>query len=192
MVCPTVQNGGMAMKFGLHPPAGGFFGKVEAALQTQALEGRKLREDLLAIPDVDILENVDGVVAVEGRHAARDLIGRQFVHQVGTDVLVDLGQRLVVELVAQHLDELQPFVGLQCLKHVARVGGVEGLHHVGNVRLFAGQQMLAQAFDPQLIQVILGVTKRVWIEPGVAAVCNARILRSRRPLRLALRVSMQV
>ena len=112
----------------LHQTAGGILREVEAALQRQPLERRQLRKDLLAVGVVDVLEDVDGVVAVEAGNAARDLVVRDLLDDLGADVLVDFGQGRVVEPVAEEIDQRDAFVGLKRLQHVAGVGGVKGLH----------------------------------------------------------------
>ena len=77
-------------------------GKSSDALEAQPLEGRHLGEDFLALGDVDVLEDVDGVVAVEFGDAARHVRRRQVLDQFGADGVVDLGQRREVELVAEN------------------------------------------------------------------------------------------
>ena len=156
-------------ELGLHAPAGGILGKIEAALQAEPLEGRHLREDFLPVLAIHVLEDVDRVVAVERRHAARHIARRQLLDQLRPDRVVDFGQRQVVELVAEHLHELHTLVGIQRLDHVTGVGGVERLHHVGEVVLLLRQEVRAQAVEPVLAEVSIRIAERVGIDAGYPA-----------------------
>jgi hypothetical protein len=82
-------------------------GKSRLRLQGQALEGRHLGENLLAVGLVDVFEDVDGVVAVDGRDAAGDVVVGQRLDEFGADRIVDLGQRREVEAVAEQLHQRQ-------------------------------------------------------------------------------------
>src|SRR5690606_29930987 len=57
----------------LHPPAGGFLWKVQAALERDAFENRHLLEDLVSILFFQILKDIDRIIAIEIGHAARNV-----------------------------------------------------------------------------------------------------------------------
>ena len=109
----------------LHPPAGGVFRIVEAALERDALDRRQLLEDLGLILLRQVLEDGDGVVGIELAHALGDGLGRQLFEDLLADGVVDLGQRGEVEIRAHQLDQARAQIRIERLDDVAGVGLVQ-------------------------------------------------------------------
>ncbi|MCY1233870.1 hypothetical protein D9M72_464290 [compost metagenome] len=88
-------------ELGLHAPAGGALRIIERAAKANPFRKGKLRQDLVLIFLVEVLENVDGVVGVHFADSLGDLLVRQMLDDIETDGLVDLRQRRKVEFLAE-------------------------------------------------------------------------------------------
>ena len=106
----------------LHPPAGGIFRIVEAALERDALDRRQLFEDLGLILLRQVLQNGDGVVGIELAHALGDGFRRQLFEDLLADGVVDLGQRREVEIRAHQRDQARAQFRVERLEDGAGVG----------------------------------------------------------------------
>ena len=101
------------------------FGIVERPAQPDPFGERQLRQDLVLVLLVEILQNVDGVVGIELLHRLRDLLVGQIVDDVEADRLVDLGQRGKIEILAEQLDQRAALLGQQRFEQVAEFGLVQ-------------------------------------------------------------------
>ncbi len=108
-------------ELGLHAPAGALFRIVERAAQPDALGEGQLRQDLVLVLLVEVLEDVDGVVGIEFLHRLRDLRVGHVVDDVEADRLVDFGQRREVEILAEQIDQRPPLLGQQRFEQVAEL-----------------------------------------------------------------------
>ena len=91
----------------LHETAGGLFRIFQVALERGAVAGRDLRQDLLLVRLLEVLDEIGGVVGLELARrrwasmslgsAARELVAHR---------LVELGQHLRIEGRPQRLDQL--------------------------------------------------------------------------------------
>ena len=105
----------------LHAPPGGFFRIVERTAQPDAFGERQLRQDLVLVLLVEVLQNVDRVVGIEFLHRLRDLRIGQIVDDLEADRLVDLGQRGKVEVLAEEFDQRAALLGQQRLEQIAEL-----------------------------------------------------------------------
>ena len=109
-------------ELGLHPPAGGIFRIIQAALERVALRWRQLFEDLLLVLLVEALEQFDGVVGFQFANAFRDRLRFEFLEDFLADGVVDLVQRREVEIRAGQFDQADAVVGLERLDQIAEIG----------------------------------------------------------------------
>ena len=119
---------------GLHPPAGGAFRIVEAALDLLALGGRQLFEDLLLVLLVEAFEQFDGVVGFELANALGDRLGLELLEDFLADGVVDLVQRGEVEIRAGQLHEADAVLGVEGRDQVAEIGLVQFGHDLAQER----------------------------------------------------------
>ena len=133
-------------------------GKSSRAFERQPFERRHAREDFLAVRFVEVFENEHGVVAVEFGNPARNGGFGQELHQIETDVLVDLGQRFVIEMITEQRDELQALVSGQRFEHVAEVGRVQGRDQFTHLMGVFGIDQLGKAVEPVGVEVTFIVT----------------------------------
>ena len=109
-------------EIGLHDAAGRVFRIFEAALERDALEMRKLGEDVGLLVLVEVLEQIDGFVGIELLQGLGHLLGRHVLEHLVAHRLVELGQRRGLEVVAEHGDEDAARLGTQQLDQVGKVG----------------------------------------------------------------------
>ena len=109
----------------LHETACGLFGIVERALQGGAVDWRHGLQNLGPLLPVEILQNGDGVVALEVAHALGHGLRGQFVENVLANIVVDLDQRSKVEFSPHKLDKAGTVLVIQRLDQVADIGLVQ-------------------------------------------------------------------
>ena len=112
-------------ELGLHPPAGGIFRIIEAALERDALGQRQLLENLLLVLLVEVFEHLDRIVGFELADALGDGLRRQFLEDFLADGLVDFGQRREVEIARRSARPGGAVVGIERLDQVAEIGLVQ-------------------------------------------------------------------
>ena len=112
-------------EFGLHPPAGGIFRIIQAALERVALRRRQFFEDFFLVLLVEAFEQFDGVVGFQFANALRDRLRFEFLEDFLADGVVDLVERREIEIGAGQLDQADAVVGFERLDQVAEVGFME-------------------------------------------------------------------
>ena len=91
-----------------------------------------LCEDALLGLLVEVLEHVEGVVAVELAEGLRHLLRPERVEHLLAHVLVEVGEGLRLDLLLGEGEELLALFRAQLLQQVGDVGGVQALHQLAH------------------------------------------------------------
>src|SRR5262245_39403560 len=109
----------------LHETAGRILGIFEVALEGRAIDGGDLRQDLLALARIQVLQDIGGIVRLKlgNRFGHRRL--RQIPQQLVTYTLVELGESLRVKGGAKRFYELNALRGLKKLDEIGKIGRLQ-------------------------------------------------------------------
>lgn len=116
-----------------HEAAGGVFRVAQRLLDRGALHRVEGAEELALELPVQILDQIDDVVGVELLDRCGEILGRHRLEHVVSDAFLQLGQRVGIEIPAEHLDEAGALLGGDLLQKVRKVGFVKrfDLRHDG-------------------------------------------------------------
>ena len=157
-------------ELGLHPPAGGVFRIVQAALERGALGRRQLLEDVGLLVLRQVLQDVDGVVGIELADALGDGLGRQLLEDLLAHRVVDLGERGEVERAAHQLDQARAQLRIERLEEIADVGLVQFADQLGQRSGVAGVDRGDHPLDEVPPQRAVVIAKRRRFRLGRGAV----------------------
>ena len=129
----------------LHDAPGRVLRVGQALLEDVAVGLGQRGQDAVLELLVQVLEDLDRVVAVERREQARQALRPELIDHLLAHRGVDVGQHLRVEGLAQDLDQLAPLVMGQALQEVGQVGLVEFGDERPRHLVAAG---LERVFDP--------------------------------------------
>ena len=114
-------------QFDLHEPAGGVLGKLQAALNREPVGDRDLGENLCLLLGLQAFQQIDRVVGFKLGDGLCDRVRWQDIEHFVQDLLIQLGQRCVVDVPVEKLDELLAVVRPHQLHEVGKVGFVKPL-----------------------------------------------------------------
>ncbi len=112
----------------LHQPAGGVFRVAQRQSHGVPVGLAERAEDRGLLMLLEILDQVDDVVAVQLAHGVGQHFGMQDADDLLADRLVELRQDVAVELLAVEPDQARAVVGRHLFQKVGDVGGVQRLH----------------------------------------------------------------
>ena len=137
-----------------------------------------MREDVVAILLVEILENVDGVVRIEFADCCRQLIVRQMLDDFETNGFIDLGQRRHVEIVAQQAHQCQPLVRIQQFEQMAHFRFVQARDVVleeGSIACLDRLADTGQEIDANVAVLVINIELMIGYGGANALVFRGRV-----------------
>ncbi len=114
----------------LHHPAGGFLRIAQRLLDGDPVRRLERLEDLFLLRLLQILDQVDDIVAVQIAHGVAQHVGRQQTDDLLADRFLKLRQDLPVEIEVVELHQPAPVIGADLFEKVGDVGRVQRLHQL--------------------------------------------------------------
>ena len=111
----------------LHQPAGGVFRVFQAALDRQPVGDRDLGEDFRLLLRLQPFEQIDPVIGLELGNGLGHRVRRQDIEHFVEHLFVKLGQRRIVDVAIEQLDELFALLRAHQLHEVGKIGLVQAL-----------------------------------------------------------------
>ena len=158
----------------LHQAARAVFGVGQSLLDQRAIADGNGVQNLLLIVFLQILDDLDGVIGLQFGDGGSRFLDTQFLDHVIENLVIQFGQNVGVEVLAQNFNQRPPVIRLQAFKKVGGVGRVQQFQKRADTFLVA----LFQRLDDVMFEIGINAVDD-FFRHGLAHNFRGLVLRSR-------------